>query len=405
MSEKLILVLNCGSSSLKFSVINSNDYIITLKGIIEFSNARKMKISWTINQKTYCKILNQKKSYSFALNFILVNILRPEPKIFRNIVCIGHRVVHGGSKISTSVFITEDIIEFIIDAYRFAPLHNPSNVLGIRASFNAFPNLKNKNIAVFDTAFHSTLPKMAYLYAIPYKFYEKYGIRKYGAHGISYQYSMYKSSKILNIDENCLNLIICHLGSGASISAIRNGICIDTSMGLTPLEGLVMGTRSGDIDPSIIFFMYHQLKMSIDEINDVLIHESGLLGLSGFSSDFRDLECRYNLNKKIKMAIDIFCYRLAKYISSYMFLMEGKLHAIVFTGGIGENSTLVRKNTLSKLISLGIKLDLKSNLSMLHGREGFINVKNTLPILVIPANEELVIAKESFFMINQYSKK
>lgn len=402
--NKLILVLNFGSSSLKFSVISNKNYFIKLKGIIEFSNFEKTKISWKIFEKDYNSTIYKNFSYEDALNFLLVNILKKQPEIFFNIDCIGHRIVHGGREIKTSVLITNKILEYIKDACKFSPLHNPINLLGIKASFNIFPNLKKKNVAVFDTSFHSYISKVAYLYAIPYEFYTKYGIKKYGAHGISCQYSMYRSSKILDIKISDLNLIICHLGSGASVSVVKKGVCIDTSMGLTPLEGLVMGTRSGDIDPSIIFFMHQELKLSMNEISNIIIYKSGLFGLSGISNDCRDLENKYGYDSRSKLAIDVFCYRLLKYISFYISLVSGKLNAIVFTGGIGENSDLIRTIIISKLSFLGFKLDVKKNLLVRFGKEGFINEVNTIPILVIPSNEDLVIARESFSVIKKFFK-
>ncbi|AAO26897.1 acetate kinase [Buchnera aphidicola str. Bp (Baizongia pistaciae)] len=400
MFNKLVLILNCGSSSLKFSVVSSDNYTTKLSGIVEFLNLSQIRFFWKIKKKEYVRVINKSKSYDYALNYILTKILKEESKIFNNIACVGHRVVHGGVNLNKSVLITQEIIKLITDACSFAPLHNPINLLGIKASHAVLPHLKEKNVAVFDTSFHSSIPKFAYLYAIPYKFYKKFGIRKYGAHGISCQYSVCRSSELLQIELTSLNIIICHLGGGASVSVVKNGVCVDTSMGLTPLEGLIMGTRSGDIDPSVIFFMNKQLNLSISTINNILINKSGLLGLSGVSSDFRNLESEYNSNIRIKLAIDMFCYRLSKYISGYMSVVKGKLHGIVFTGGIGENSSLVRSIVISKLAFLNFKLNSDINMLMKSGKEGFINIKNTFPILVIPANEELIIAKESFSEIN-----
>lgn len=253
---------------------------------------------------------------------------------------------------------------------------------------------------MFDTAFHSTIPKKSYLYAIPYTFYKKYGIRRYGAHGISHSYVMHCSSEFLKIPVPKLNIITCHLGNGASVAAIRNGICVDTSMGLTPLEGLVMGTRSGDIDPAIIFFMYNKLKMNMKDIENVLIKKSGLLGLSEFSSDLRDLEDKYPYNSKVKLSIDVFCHRLSKYISSYSSLMEGRLDALVFTGGIGENSCLIRTITISYLSLLNCKINEELNMLTKFGKKGLISSNDSISILVIPTNEELVIAKEAESLIS-----
>ncbi|XBC45151.1 MAG: acetate/propionate family kinase [Buchnera aphidicola (Schlechtendalia chinensis)] len=262
-----------------------------------------------------------------------------------------------------------------------------------------FSSFKKKNVAVFDTAFHSTIPKTSFIYAIPYTFYNNYGIRKYGAHGISYSYVTNKASKMLNIAVKKLNIIVCHLGNGSSVAAVRNGVCVDTSMGLTPLEGLVMGTRCGDLDPAIVFFMYNKLKMSMKDIENILMKKSGLIGINEISSNFRNLEKNYHSNAKIKLSIDIFCYRLSKYISSYMPIMGNKLNGIVFTGGIGENSCLVRTITVSRLSFLNFEISERLNLSIKFLKKGFINVKNSKSILVIPTNEELMIAKETALLV------
>ncbi|XBC38337.1 MAG: acetate kinase [Buchnera aphidicola (Floraphis choui)] len=399
MPNSLVLTLNCGSSSLKFSVIDPKQNEIVLSGIVNLLCSSNISISWKIGINKYNSFLSKKTNFKEIIKFISNHILKNNLNIFNNISCIGHRVVHGGSKINKSVIIDQSIIQHIKNVSLFAPLHNPINLLGIKSSFDVFPHLKKKNVAVFDTAFHSTIPKISYLYAIPYSFYKNHGIRRYGAHGISHFYVMTRTSKILKIPTRQLNIITCHLGHGASISAIRNGICVDTSMGLTPLEGLVMGTRSGDIDPSIIFFMYNELKMSMKDIEYVLMKKSGLLGLNGISSDFRYLENKYVSDNNIKLSIDIFCNRLSKYISSYTVLMKGKLDAIVFTGGIGENSCLIRTLTVSKLSLINCRVHEKLNALMKLGKEGIISTKHSVSILVIPTNEELVIAKEAISVI------
>ncbi|XBC42443.1 MAG: acetate kinase [Buchnera aphidicola (Meitanaphis elongallis)] len=402
MPNRLVLTLNCGSSSLKFSVVNTNKDRIILSGLVDFLSSHKTNFLWKLNTKKYSYQFNKKMEYEKIIKFVADSILKRNLTIFNNISCIGHRVVHGGSKMNKSVIVNKTIIKYIKDVSCFAPLHNPMNLLGIMVALNIFPHLKKKNVAVFDTAFHSVMPEVSYLYAIPYSFYKNYGIRRYGAHGISHFYVMCRASKILKIPVKKLNIITCHLGNGASIAAIRNGVCVDTSMGLTPLEGLVMGTRSGDIDPAIIFFMYKKLKMSIKDIENTLIKKSGLLGLNEFSSDLRNLEERYEFDRKVKLSIDIFCHRLSKYISAYTVLMQGRLDAIVFTGGIGENSCLIRTITISNLSLLNCNIDKKLNLLTRLGREGSINKRNSVSILVIPTDEEAVIAKEAMSLTSNY---
>ncbi|CAL4042616.1 acetate kinase [Buchnera aphidicola] len=401
MSKQLVLILNCGSSSLKFSVIHPYNGKKFLFGMVDSLLTSKSCVTWSNNGIKYKHILNEKIAHKTAINFIIENILKKEKKLFEFIVAIGHRVVHGGKKLRKSVIINNKVIKFIEEAACFAPLHNPANIYGIKTTLNLFPSLSRKNVAVFDTAFHQTMSETAYLYAIPYFFYKNYSIRRYGAHGISHQYITYKTSKILNKSLKSLNIISCHLGNGASVAAICRGVCVDTSMGLTPLEGLVMGTRSGDIDPAIIFFINKQLGINLQDIYKILTMDSGLLGLSGVSSDLRYIEKKYYCDKNAKRSINIFCHRLAKYISGYTCLMEGRLDAIIFTGGIGENSCLVRELTLSKLIFLGVKMDISRNLTVRSGFYSNINVEGTIPVLVIPSNEDWIIAQETMTVINK----
>ncbi|PPI86716.1 acetate kinase [Candidatus Pantoea edessiphila] len=399
MSNKLILVLNCGSSSIKFTIISASTGNKYLTGIAEFNNLSKIKITWQSNDQKQEKTFDVNVQYEAILEFIISVILKQNKKIVDNIIAIGHRIVHGGKNIVQSVIINETIIQNIKKATAFAPLHIPAHLMGIDVIMQKFPHLCQKNVAVFDTTFHRTMPESSYLYALPYRFYRDYGIRRYGAHGISHCYVMQQSAKILKKRIKNINIITCHLGNGSSISAIRNGMCIDTSMGLTPLEGLVMGTRSGDIDPAIIFFMYNSLGMDIEEINKLLTTESGLLGLTEITSDCRYIEDNYTTKKEAKRAMDVFCHRVAKYIGSYSTLMNGRLDALIFTGGIGENSAMVRNFVLKKLKMLNFKIDNDLNLINRFGKTGFINRKNFCPILVIPTNEELIIAKETLNLI------
>ena len=291
--------------------------------------------------------------------------------------------------------INDNVIEGIRDAVQFAPLHNPAHLIGIKEAFNAFPELKNKNVAVFDTAFHQTMPEEAFLYALPYSMYKEHGVRRYGAHGTSHYYVSREVAKELNIEQDKINVITCHLGNGGSVAAIRHGECIDTSMGLTPLEGLVMGTRSGDIDPAIIFYMYNTLGMNMEEIENTLTKKSGLLGLTEVTSDCRYAEDNYETKADAKRAIDVYSYRLAKYIGSYMAVIGERLDAIVFTGGIGENSAHIRELTLAHLKLFGYELDMERNLAARFGKSGKITSDKSPLALVIPTNEELVIAQDT----------
>lgn len=395
MSSNLVLVLNCGSSSLKFAIIdpaNGDEYI---SGLAECFNLPDARIKWKLDGEKADASLGAGAAHSEALQFIVNNIFSKKPELLANIKAIGHRIVHGGEKYTQSVVIDDSVLKGIEDAAAFAPLHNPAHLIGIREAFKAFPHLKHKNVAVFDTAFHTTMPKEAYLYAIPKELYEKHGIRRYGAHGTSHFYVSREAAKILNKPVDQTNVVICHLGNGASISAVKNGKCVETSMGLTPLEGLVMGTRSGDIDPAIMFFLHDNLKMSVADINNLLNKKSGLLGLTGVSSDCRYVSDNYDSNEDAKNALDVFVHRLVKYIGGYSMLLDGRLDAVVFTGGIGENAEDVRRLTLEKLGILGFKLDQERNLAARFGKGGNITKDDSSLALVIPTNEELVIAQDA----------
>lgn len=393
MSEKLVLILNCGSSSLKFAILDPVTGDEKLSGLAEAFYLPEARIKWKLNGEKGNADLGAGAAHSQALNFIVSNILTEELK--NSIAAIGHRVVHGGEKYTKSVTITPEVVQGIKDAAEFAPLHNPAHLIGIEESFKAFPHLKDKNVAVFDTAFHQTMPEQAYLYALPYSLYKDKGVRRYGMHGTSHYYVSREAAKRLNINEDQVNVITCHLGNGASVAAIRNGQCIDTSMGFTPLEGLVMGTRSGDLDPAIIFYMHNALGMSVAEIEETLVKKSGLLGLTEVTSDCRYAEDNYDKEAPAKRALDVFCYRLAKYIGSYMAVIGDRLDAIVFTGGIGENSGLVRELTLSHLKLFGYQLDNERNLAARFGKDGVITADNSPVAVVIPTNEELVIAQDT----------
>lgn len=396
MSSKLVLVLNCGGSSLKFAIIDAASGEEFLSGLAECFHLLEARIKWKIDGAKHQTNLGAGAAHHEALNFIVSTILAQKPALSAQLTAIGHRIVHGGEKFTTSIIINDDVLQGIKDSVPFAPLHNPAHLIGIAEAFKSFPQLVDKNVAVFDTAFHQTMPETSYLYALPYSLYRDHGIRRFGAHGTSHFYVTQEAAKMLNKLVEEVNVITCHLGNGDSVTAVRNGQCIDTSMGLTPLEGLVMGTRSGDIDPAIIFHLHDTLGMSIDQINHMLTKESGLLGLTGITSDFRYVEDNYDSKVDAKRAMDVFCHRLAKYIAAYSALMDGRLDAVIFTGGIGENSSKVRELALSKLGLLGFDIDHERNIAARFGKSGTITKDGSRLAMVIPTNEEWVIAQDAF---------
>ncbi|MEB4525384.1 acetate kinase [Pasteurella multocida] len=395
MSQKLVLILNCGSSSLKFSILDPQTGEEKLSGLAEAFHLDDARIKWKLHGEKGNADLGAGAAHSEALNFIVNSIFPLDPSLKEDIVAIGHRIVHGSEKFTSSVVITDEVVQGIKDAVQFAPLHNPAHLIGIEEAFKMFPHLKDKNVAVFDTAFHQTMPEEAYLYALPYSLYREHGVRRYGAHGTSHFFVSQQAAERLNVPAEQVNVITCHLGNGASIAAVRHGQCIDTSMGLTPLEGLVMGTRSGDIDPAIVFYLHDNLGLSVEEINTLLTKKSGLLGLTEVTSDCRYAEDNYDKEAPAKRALDVFSYRLAKYIGSYMAVIGERLDAIVFTGGIGENSSLVRELTLNHLKLFGYQVDSDKNKAARFGHEGVITADNTPVAMVIPTNEELVIAQDT----------
>lgn len=367
-----ILALNCGSSSVKYQLYNWDEKKVIHKGIVD-------------------RIGNGKfKTHSDALEYI-ISLLQKNDKIN----AIGHRVVHGGSKFRNSCLIDENILNSIRQVKDLGPLHNPANILGIEAAKKALPNVPN--IAVFDTAFHQTMPEKSYLYAVPFDWFEKYGVRKYGFHGSSHLYVSKRAAVMLNKKPTDTNLITVHIGNGVSITAIKNGKSIDTSMGLTPLAGAIMGTRSGDIDPAIIIFMMEKEGFSYQDLNNILNNKSGLLGITGKYSDRRDIEQSANEGDvRCRLAIEMEAYRLKKFIGSYMAAIEDKIDAIVFTGGGGEMDSGLRERTLSGLESMGINLDKTKNESAKsRDIESIISRDDSsIKILVIPTNEELVLIED-----------
>lgn len=393
--SKNVLILNCGSSSLKFAILDPASGDEKLSGLAENFNLADARIKWKLNGEKSEASLGAGAAHSEALSYLATNILSQELK--DSIAAIGHRVVHGGEKFTSSAVVTDEVIQGIKDASQFAPLHNPAHLIGIEEAFKIFPALKDKNVVVFDTAFHQTMSEKSYLYALPYSLYKEHGVRRYGFHGTSHYYVSREAAKAVGVEIEKANIITCHLGNGGSVAAIREGKCVDTSMGLTPLEGLVMGTRSGDLDPAIVFYLHNTLGMSVKEIEDTLVKKSGLLGLTEVTSDCRYAEDNYGKEEPATRAMDVFCYRLAKYIGSYMASIDAEhLDAIVFTGGIGENSSLVRELTLKQLKLFGIKVDDERNVAARFGKEGVITADDSsIKALVIPTNEELVIAQDT----------
>lgn len=395
-----ILVINCGSSSLKFQLIDAETEVLIAKGLCERIGIDGSQLVYQPaggeKEKTVTPMPDHTKAIELVLK-ALTNDKKGVVKSLDEIGAVGHRIVHGGEKFAVSTMITEEVIKAIEDCNELAPLHNPANLIGIDACRKLMPG--TPMVAVFDTAFHQTMPQAAYLYGLPYEYYEKYKVRRYGFHGTSHSYVSKKAAQVLGKAYEDLKIIVCHLGNGASVSAVQNGKCIDTSMGLTPLEGLIMGTRCGDIDPAIMEFIAHKENKSIDEVMDVLNKKSGVLGLSGgFSSDFRDLEDAYFEGKeKGVRAMEAFAYRVTKYIGAYTAAMNG-VDAICFTAGLGENSPLVRNMVCDRLGYLGIALDQEQNNK--RGEDLVISTpESKTKVLVIPTNEELAIARETYALI------
>ena len=391
-----ILVINCGSSSLKFQLIDSDTEAVIGKGLCERIGIEGSKISFTPAGKDKITKETPMPDHNEAIRLVIEAITDPVNGVAQlsEIGAVGHRIVHGGENFTSSVVINDEVIKAIEEVSDLAPLHNPANLIGIRACQKAMPNVPM--VAVFDTAFHQTMPEEAYLYGLPYSYYEKYKIRRYGFHGTSHSYVSKRVAEIMGKDYDSLKTIVCHLGNGASVSAVKNGKCVDTSMGLTPLEGLIMGTRSGDLDPSVIDFIEQKEGIDTKAVMNILNKKSGVFGLSDdLSSDFRDLEAGYNDgNKGAIRAVDAFCYRVAKYIGSYVAAMNG-VDTICFTAGIGENTSFVREKVLAYLGYLGITIDKEAN--KVRGEEKLISTADSkVKVYVVPTNEELAIARDTY---------
>ncbi|MEA1971946.1 MAG: acetate kinase [Candidatus Cloacimonadota bacterium] len=399
MERKKILVINCGSSSLKYDVIAMPDNQSLGNGIVERIGSKSGKLTQKVNGEKLIfeeEIADHTKAFKLMMKALLYDNKGIITSL-EDIDGVGHRTVHAGEDYASSVVITEDVVKSINRNINLAPLHNPANLTGIAEAQKMFPNITH--VGVFDTAFHQTMPKQAYMYAIPKELYNNLGVRKYGFHGTSHRYVSNIAYEKYNIDRNSSGIVSCHLGNGASICAIENGISIDTSMGMTPLEGLIMGTRSGDLDPGIVFFL-HENGYSFDEINNILNNKSGLLGLSGISNDLRDIEdAAIEGSKFAQCALNAYAYRIAKYIGGYSAALV-KVNAIIFTGGVGENDVIIREKVCNKLRSIGINFDAIRNIE-LNRKEGVISAEESLTkIIIIPTNEELQIAKDTYELIS-----
>ena len=395
-----ILVINCGSSSLKFQMINSETEQCIAKGLCERIGIEGSMITYAPAGGEKEKTVTPMPDHTEAIRLVLEALTNEKTGVVKSldeIGAVGHRIVHGGEKFAESTIITDEVMAAIEECNDLAPLHNPANLIGINACKKLMPG--TPMVGVFDTAFHQTMPEEAYMYGLPYEYYKNYKIRRYGFHGTSHSYVSKRAAELLGRKYEDLKIIVCHLGNGASVSAVKNGKCVDTSMGLTPLEGLIMGTRSGDIDPAIIEFLAHKEGKNIDEIMSVLNKKSGVLGLSdNLSSDFRDLEAGYEKNDPNAIrTLKTYCYRVAKYIGAYAAAMNG-VDAICFTAGIGENGPLVRTLVCGYLGYLGVTLDEETNQK--KGEEVVISTSDsTTTVLAVPTNEELAIARETVRLV------
>ncbi len=398
-----VLVLNCGSSSIKYQFIDTNEKVALAKGLVERIGMSSAVLSHNRYDGDGIKIVGEILDHSIAIEYVLGVMLSKNHGVIEDkndIEAVGHRVVHGGETFTESVLITDDVIQVLQDNIELAPLHNPPNIKGIQAVKRVLPN--TPQVAVFDTAFHTKMPHKAFLYGIPYELYKKYKIRKYGFHGTSHLYVSRKAAEILGKNIEDLRIITAHLGNGCSMAAINKGVSVDTSMGFTPLEGLLMGTRSGDLDPWLILYIMGKEGLSLNEANTLLNKHSGLIGISGESSDMREIVAAMKEgHKRAKYAFDIFSYRIKKYLGSYAAAMGG-LDAFVFTGGIGENSSEVRAEVCKNMEFLGIELDEERN----NNKEEIISKDSSkVPVLRVPTNEELVIALDTTKIVDEIKVK
>ena len=393
-----ILVINCGSSSLKYQLIDMENESVLAKGLCERIGIDGSKLTHKPTGKENYSVETPMEDHKVAVQLVLDALMDKEHGVIEStddITAIGHRVLHAGTIYSDATLINDDVKKVIRDCFDLGPLHNPANLIGIEASEAAMQG--KPNVAVFDTAFGMKIPEKAAMYAIPYEYYEKYSIRRYGFHGTSHMFVSGETLKCLGKDD--AKVIVCHLGNGASISASIGGKCVDTSMGLTPLEGLIMGTRSGDLDPAVLQFICNHEHISVDEMLNILNKKSGLLGLSGVSSDLRDVDkAAGEGNERAKLAIEAYVYRIVKYIGAYAAAMNG-VDAIVFTAGVGENSVPIRENVCKSLGYLGVELDKKKNENVSGDTAIISSDDSKVKVIVLPTNEELAIARETVKLV------
>jgi acetate kinase len=395
-----VFVLNCGSSSFKYQLLNMDTEELQAIGLVERIGMEDSVISYEIPGKEKVKEVANIADHEVAIKKVLEKLVDPSIgviKTLEEISAVGHRVVHGADKYTESVKVDQNVLAALEECVPLAPLHNPANITGIKAMMHVLPNVPN--VAVFDTAFHQTMPPESFLYAIPYEIYEEHKVRRYGFHGTSHKFVSHRAAEILGIDYDKFNCITCHMGNGSSFTAIKNGKAYDTTMGMTPLEGLVMGTRSGDLDGGIFKFLNSNLNMSIDDIDNMLNKKSGLLGISGISSDMRDIETEAAKgNERAKMAIDSLVHRAVKYIGAFATLLE-RVDAIIFTAGIGENAIDFRLRIMERLQMLGIKADAAAN--NVRGKEQLISASDSaIKVMIVPTNEELTIGRDVKSIIN-----
>ncbi len=399
MSNK-VLVLNCGSSSLKYAVIDVDSGCEVLSGQADMLNHADATVAIKYKgQKTQVAVVGADHKRALLESITLMDMVKRQG-VDCDIVAVGHRIVHGGEDFKESVLITDEVIAGIEKCCTLAPLHNPPQLQGVRFAQQIF---SVPHIAVFDTAFHHTIPEVAYLYPLPYEMYHRHGVRKYGFHGSSFRYITQHMKSVLGIDMP--NLVIAHLGNGGSLCAVKKGVSVDTTMGLTPLEGIVHGTRCGDIDPALPEFLARNMGLDNAQVSDILWKKSGLLGVSGISNDCRTLEVLVATKPRAKLALDVYAYRLAKHMASMLVAVQNPVDAVVFTGGIGENSPYIRDSVLNHLAFLGVQIDGDINEKTYRGTTGIITTKNSnIACWVVPTNEELIIAKDSIRIMNAQIK-
>lgn len=394
-----VLVINCGSSSLKYQLFNMTDESVLAKGLVERIGIEGSRLKHEVEGKDKKTIEVSMKDHKEALAQVLDAIVHPEHGAIGSLTeinSVGHRVVHAGEKYSASVIVDDSVMAALEECIELAPLHNPPNIIGIKAIQELLPGVEN--VAVFDTAFHQTMPKCAYVYALPYEYYERDHVRRYGFHGTSHRYVSARAAEMLGMPLSETKIISCHLGNGASIAAIDGGKSVDTSMGFTPLEGLVMGTRCGDIDPQIVTYIMGKEKLTLDQMNDIMNKKSGVLGISGVSSDFRDLEnAAAEGNERAILALDIYHGNVRKYIAAYASVL-GRVDAIIFTAGLGENGAESREEICRNLEFMNAKLDPAKN--KVRGKEAFVQTDDSkVKIMVVPTNEELMIARDTLELV------